>query len=228
MTRDTSDSDKPEPSSETTDAPGRTRRNVLGITAGVLGGAGACALAVPFLDSLRDPEAKLKEVALSHTLRDVDLTPLRPGHHMTVAWRNWPVFIQRRTPEMLEALKDPALLARLRDPDSKARQQPSDAANPWRSVRPEYIVLIGVCTHLGCVPNPRPVPIDPKAGGWFCGCHGSQFDGAGRVMRDMPAAYNLPVPPARYLPATPGGETILRLGESAGDPGFTMQDIQQI
>ncbi|TPW36044.1 ubiquinol-cytochrome c reductase iron-sulfur subunit [Oecophyllibacter saccharovorans] len=199
-----------------------SRRRALTLSAGVLGGVGACALAVPFLDSLRDPEARLKEAVSAHATRDVDLASLAPGHHMTVPWRNWPVFILHRTPDMLHALQDPALLSRLRDPDSRERQQPPDATNPWRSVRPQFAVLIGICTHLGCIPNPRPVPVDPQAGGWFCGCHGSQFDGAGRVLRNMPAAYNLPVPPVRYL-----NDTTLRLGESAGN-GFTMQDIVQL
>lgn len=204
-------------------SPSCSRRKALTVGVGVFSGVGACALAAPFLDSLRDPEAKLKASSQAHATLDVDLSQLAPGQHMTVSWRDWPIFILHRTPEMLKALQAPDLVSRLRDPDSKERQQPTDATNPWRSVKPEYVVLIGVCTHLGCIPNPRPVPIDPAAGGWFCGCHGSQFDGAGRVMRNMPAAYNLPVPPARYL-----NETTLRLGESIGEPGFTMQDIVQI
>lgn len=199
---------------------GSGRRDLLArVTVGA-GCAGACALAYPFLDSLNG--AKGGGTGADDGL-EVDLSPLKPGQQMVVTWRGWPVFVQRRTPEMLAALRAPELAARLRDPESKMRQQPADATNWHRSVVPEIGVLIGICTHLGCVPSfGAPSPSD-SAGNYLCPCHGSRFDAAGRAYKDAPAPYNLPVPPVTMLSADR-----LQIGRSAGDPGFDIASIPQI
>lgn len=202
---------------------GATRRRVVGLSTAALGGAGACALSAPFINSLRGPNTTVKKAAQESTVIDVDISDLSPGAHKTIIWRHWPVLIQRRTPDMQKALSDPALLAQLHDPQSTARQQPKDATNVERSLNPEYGVFITICTHLGCIPTLRDIPSLPASGGLFCPCHGSQFDGAGRTLRNMPAPYNLPVPPMYYLDATH-----IRIGESKADPHFTMNSIQQI
>ena len=207
--------------SETSPSSGGTKRRDLLTTATVtLGCAGACALAVPFLNSLKNPSA----TTLSDKTLEVDLSSLAPGQDMTVQWQDWPIFIQRRTPQMLAALQTPAHIATLRDANSKMLQQPKDATNWHRSVRPDYGVLVGICTHLGCVPSFEKPGSAPEAeGGYSCPCHGSHFDAAGRVAQRAPAPYNLPVPPVTFL-----SDTKIRIGHSAGDPGFSMSDIQQI
>lgn len=202
---------------------GHTRRDVIGLSTAALGGAGACALAVPFIESLRGPHANLADATHDSAYIDVDLSDLMPGGQKTVIWRGFPVSIQRRTPAMKDALSNPTLIAQLRDPHSSVQQQPHDAVNSYRSLQPDYGVFIIICTHLGCIPTMRDIPSLPTSGGFFCPCHGSQFDGAGRVLRDMPAPYNLPVPPMHYL-----SPTRIRLGESKADPHFTMSSIQQI
>lgn len=202
---------------------GTTRRRVVGLSTAALGGAGACALTLPFINSLRGPNAIVQKATQESTVIDVNISDLSPGAHKIIVWRHWPVLIQRRTPAMQKALSDPALLAQLHDPHSTTRQQPTDAVNAERSLHPEYGVFITICTHLGCIPTLRDIPSLPDSGGFFCPCHGSQFDGAGRTLRNMPASYNLPVPPMYYLDATH-----IRLGTSKKDPHFTMNSIQQI
>ncbi|MXV44954.1 ubiquinol-cytochrome c reductase iron-sulfur subunit [Saccharibacter sp. 17.LH.SD] len=213
----------PPSSSQECHAPTTTRRHVLEISTAALGGAGACALAVPFLNSLRGTQTAIQQAEEESALLDVDVSDLTPGAQKNVIWRHWPVSIQRRTPQMQEALKSAELLRQLRDPYSKARQQPLDAANLYRSLNPEYGVFITVCTHLGCIPTMHDIPGLPSSGGFFCPCHGSQFDGAGRVLQNMPAPYNLPVPPLFFLTSTK-----LRLGMSKADPHFDINTIQQI
>lgn len=199
---------------------GTKRRDLLARGTVALGCAGACALAVPFVNSLRPST----DGTVTETTLDVDLSALAPGDGMTVQWRDWPVFIQHRTPQMLSELQFPDHIARLRDATSKVVQQPKDATNWHRSIRPEYGVLIGICTHLGCVPTfERPGSAPSASGGYFCPCHGSHFDAAGRVLMRSPAPYNLPVPPVTMLSGT-----TLRIGHSAADPEFSMSDIQQI
>ncbi|MDF7673778.1 ubiquinol-cytochrome c reductase iron-sulfur subunit [Acetobacteraceae bacterium ESL0709] len=214
------------PHNEPSDTPtSPTRRQVLTASTVALGGAGACTLAVPFIESLRGPEASLQQAGESEqaAFLDVDLSDLKPGDYKQVVWKRWPVFILHRTPEMMKLLTDPVLRARLSDPDSKICQQPKDAVNDYRSINPAYAILIGICTHLGCVPKFSDSRIPFLKGGLFCPCHGSEYDNAGRVLTAMPAPYNLPVPPARFV-----NPTTLRLGESAGDPHFTMNDIRQL
>ena len=183
------------------------RRRLLVLSSTVVGAAGAGALAWPFLASWQ-PSARAR--AAGAPVR-VDISKLEPGEQITVEWRQKPVWILHRDEAMLEELA--GLNARLRDPHSKvASQQPAYATNLYRSVRPEYLVAIALCTHLGCVPTYRPqiAPADLGAdwrGGYFCPCHGSRFDLAGRVYKSVPAPLNLEVPPHRFV-----GEMAIEIG----------------
>ena len=170
------------------------------------GGAGLVVTAVPFVASLAPSE---KARALGAPV-DVDLGSLRPGELRTVEWRGKPVFVLRRTPEMIEALAQHDDL--LADPPSRRSEQPDAARNALRSSRPDLAVIEAVCTHLGCVPTFRPTPGSPDIGaqwpgGFYCPCHGSKFDLAGRVFKNVPAPTNLTVPPHRFL-----SETALLIG----------------
>ena len=139
----------------------------------------------------------------------VDLSQLKPGQQMTVLWRGKPVWVIRRTAAMLADLSRPN--PELRDPSSLVPQQPAYAANAYRSIKPEYLVLIGICTHLGCVPRYEPHENERDLawlGGFYCPCHGSAFDLAGRVFKHVPAPINLEVPPYRYI-----SEHMIEIGE---------------
>ena len=184
----------------------RGRRRFLVAATTMVGGAGVAALAVPFVASLQ-PSARAQAAGAPV---EVNVSQIEPGQRISVSWRGRPVWVVRRTPEMLDLL--PGIRDRLRDPDSDAlTQQPEYAQNRHRSIKPEILVLIGICTHLGCSPAFRPevgALDDDWAGGWFCGCHGSRFDMAGRVYRNMPAALNLEVPPHHYL-----SDNVILVGE---------------
>jgi ubiquinol-cytochrome c reductase iron-sulfur subunit len=214
---------------DATDASGHgavppSRRDVLFLATGAVAAIGAAATIWPLIDQM-NPDAQT--LALGGPF-DVDLAPIQPGQQIVVKWQEHPVFIVRRPPEALKALRDPKLLAHLRDPDSLVKQQPAYAANWSRSLEPEFLVLVGVCTHLGCIPN-----FFPKAGslpgasdwpgGWFCPCHGSKYDLAGRVFDGVPAPYNLPVPPYHF----PKPQT-LRLGENPTGQTFDFGDVIQV
>ena len=178
-----------------TDSP--ARRRWLLATAG-LGGALALTAAVPFVASLL-PSERAKAAGAPV---DVDIGTLAPGEMMVVEWRGKPVWILHRTPEMLASLENAE--ARLADPGSKAPQQPEYALNQQRSLKPEYLVAVGICTHLGCSPSKAFEAGDPALGsdwpgGFLCPCHGSTFDFAGRVFKDKPAPTNLEIPPHSYL-----------------------------
>jgi ubiquinol-cytochrome c reductase iron-sulfur subunit len=177
------------------------------------GGVAAVATATPFVASLSPSErARAQGAAV-----EVDIGDILPGAAKTVEWRGKPVWIVRRTPEMLAALQGQE--TQLADPASARAQQPDYAKNMTRSARAEVFVAVGICTHLGCSPSAVPagsanpgVGADWK-GGFFCPCHGSTFDGAGRVFRNKPAPTNLEVPPHRY-----SSDTRLLIGE---DPHAT-------
>ena len=181
------------------------------IASGCVGAVGAAAAVVPFVSSFQPSErAKAAGAAV-----EADISALKPGEKMTVEWRGKPVWILRRTPEQLAAL--PKLNSQLADPDSTrkpADQAPAYARNPTRSIKPEYLVAVGICTHLGCSPSdklsagPQPSLPDDWQGGFLCPCHGSTFDLAGRVFKNKPAPDNLEVPPHMYL-----SETKLLIGE---------------
>lgn len=171
------------------------RRFLLGATS-VVGATGVAAAAVPFVGSW-NPSAKAR--AAGAPVR-VDVSRLEPGAILgpIPAWRGRPIFVVRRTPEALEAL--PTLDGDLQDPDSEQPEQPDYATNPHRSRDPEVLVLIGLCPHLFCSPTPRlairPEPFEANwKGGFYCPCHGSKFDLAGRVYSGSPASRNMEVPP---------------------------------
>jgi len=174
------------------------RRRFLTAATTVVGAVGAGFALVPFI-SYMNPSAKAR--AAGAPVR-ADISKLEPGQMIRVKWRGKPVWIVYRTQEMLDDL--PSLLEKLGDPDSAESEQPEYALNDYRSIKPEILVLVGICTHLGCSPTYRPdvAPADLGAdwkGGFFCPCHGSRFDIAGRVYSGVPAPTNLPVPPHRYL-----------------------------
>ncbi len=177
----------------------KARRRFLTGAATVVGGAGLAAATIPFLASFK-PSAKAEAAGAPV---EVDVSRLQPGQMVTVEWRGKPVWIVHRSDKMLGFL--PELDDRLRDPHStRADQQPDYAQNEYRSLRPEYMVMVGICTHLGCAPTYRPeiAPADlgeDWRGGFFCPCHGSRFDLAGRVYKGVPAPTNLEVPPYRFV-----------------------------
>jgi ubiquinol-cytochrome c reductase iron-sulfur subunit len=174
-----------------------SRRKFLVVWTASLGGVGLAATALPFIASMKPSERALAAGAPAV----VDVSKIAPGTLTTVEWRGRPIWVLHRTPEMLASLRriEPELV----DPASKVDQQPYYAANPVRAIKPEYAVLTAICTHLGCVPLFRPEPGAPDLGaswpgGFYCPCHGSRFDLAGRVFRNVPAPRNLEVPPHVY------------------------------
>jgi ubiquinol-cytochrome c reductase iron-sulfur subunit len=189
-----------------------TRRNLL-IGTSLAGGAAAVGAAVPFVLSML-PSERAKAAGAPV---EVDLSKIAPGQLEVVEWRGKPVWVIRRTKEMLDSLKGAE--ERLSDPASKSSAQPQYAENEFRSAKPELMVMEGVCTHLGCSPQLRPA--DAKAemgadwtGGFYCPCHGSKFDYAGRVFRGAPAPTNLPVPPYTFL-----SDNTLLIGEDKEKKG---------
>ncbi len=188
----------------------KRRRFLIATTAGV-GTVGAIGAAVPFV-SYFQPSERAKAVGAPI---EIDISKLEPGQRITAVWRGKPVWVVRRTEETLKNLE--AMADLLRDPESKvAEQQPSYAQNLYRSIKPEYLVLIGICTHLGCsptyLPPDAPHTLGPEwKGGFFCPCHGSKFDLAGRVFKGVPAPKNLVVPPHKYL-----SDTLILIGEDGG------------
>ncbi len=172
-------------------APKHGRRRFLIAATSVVSGAGVAAAAVPFLASWQ-PNAAARAAGAPVRL---DLAKLERGGMLIVGWRGKPVYVLRRSAEQLAALNEHA--ERLADPDSLRSKQPDYIQQPWRSLNPEYLVVIGLCTHLGCTPKLR-ADVLSGSSGFFCPCHGSIFDVAGRVLRNMPAPANLSVPPHRY------------------------------
>ena len=183
------------------------RRFMITATTVAAAGAASAAAAVPFVVSMM-PSERAKAAGAPV---EVDLSKLEPGQKMIVEWRGKPVWIVRRTPEMLKMVK--ADEDRVADPTSKRSIQPAYARNEFRALKAEYLVLVGICTHLGCSPvdrmaaEPQPFAADWH-GGFYCPCHGSLFDLAGRVYKNKPAPDNLTVPPYRFV-----GETKLVIGE---------------
>ncbi len=187
------------------------RRHFLLVATTVTGAAGLAATAVPFLASWK-PSARAQ--ALGAPVEQ-DISKLEVGGVVKVNWRGQAIFIVRRSPEMLETLTDPQVVGQLRDPASEESEQPEYAKNNARALKPEYLVLVGVCTHLGCAPLGRFEPQDAELGadwpgGFYCPCHGSKFDMAGRVFKDVPAPTNLRVPPYRFVT-----ESVIQIGVDA-------------
>ena len=181
------------------------------ITSACAGAVGGVATAVPFVSTFQPSErAKAAGAAV-----EVDISALKPEEKVTVEWRGKPVWIIKRTPEQLAEL--PKLDSQLVDPKSERKPSeltPEYARNEWRSIKPEILVAVGICTHLGCsptdkfTPGPQPSLPDDWKGGFLCPCHGSTFDMAGRVFKNKPAPDNLEVPPHMYL-----SDTRLLIGE---------------
>jgi ubiquinol-cytochrome c reductase iron-sulfur subunit len=191
-----------------TDDVDRNRRHFLTVATAVTGGVGLIAAAIPFVASMK-PSARAQ--ALGAPV-EVPIGLLEPGEMIRVMWRGKLVYVVRRTEEMLSRLA--TVTGYLRDPDSEqTEQQPAFAVNEYRSLKPEYLVLEGSCTHLGCAPLPefQVGPASDWEGGFFCPCHGSRFDLAGRVYKGVPAPSNLRVPPYRFL-----REDLIMIGAEAG------------
>jgi len=201
---------------------GETRRDFLTLAATAITGVGAVCAVWPLVSSMNPAQ----DVLAAGAPIDVDIKALQPGQQMIVLWRSHPVFIAHRTADELKTLQDPKETAQLRDPDSAVLQQPDYAKNWHRSVKPEYLVVVGICTHLGCIPEfePKPGSVAPGwEGGYFCPCHGSRYDLAARVFQGVPAPYNLPVPPHRYV-----SDTVIRLGEDPPNSTFDLNDVEQV
>jgi ubiquinol-cytochrome c reductase iron-sulfur subunit len=187
------------------------RRRVLIAATSVVGAVGVGYVAVPFIASM-SPSAKARAAGAPV---EADIGKLEPGALLRVKWRGKPVWVVNRTEKMLAAL--PGLDPLLTDPNSEASDQPEYCKNPTRSIKPEYLVAIGICTHLGCAPTYRPefAPSDlgPEwKGGFFCPCHGSRFDLAARVFTGSPAPVNLVIPKHTYI-----SDTVILIGEDGGE-----------
>jgi ubiquinol-cytochrome c reductase iron-sulfur subunit len=187
------------------------RRRMLLTATSAVGAVGVGFAAVPFLASW-NPSAKAKAAGAP---AEADISKLESGQLLRVKWRGKPVWVIRRTEKNLADLE--SLNDKLADPDSQAPQQPSYCQNKSRSIKPEYMVAVGICTHLGCSPTYRPdvAPADlgPEwKGGFFCPCHGSTFDLAGRVYSGVPAPTNLVVPPHQYL-----SDSVILIGVDGGE-----------
>lgn len=184
------------------------RTFLIGATSAV-GAVGVVGLAVPFVKSWQ-PSARAKNAGAPVT---VDISKLEPGQRVVREWRGQPVWVVRRTETMLADLAK--VESELSDPESAVDQQPDYARNAHRSIKPEFLILIGTCTHLGCSPNYNPNPtveVGLQYGGFFCPCHGSRFDFAGRVYSGVPAPTNMVVPPHSYL-----SESVVIVGSEEGE-----------
>jgi len=186
------------------------RRRVLVAATSVVGAVGVGFVAVPFISSM-NPSAKARAAGAPV---EADVSQLEPGALLRVKYRGQPIWVVHRTGDMLQAL--PTLEPKLVDPMSEVPQQPPYCQNPTRAIKPDYFVAIGICTHLGCSPTYRPevAPDDlgqDWKGGWFCPCHGSKFDLAGRVYKGVPAPTNLVIPKHMYT-----NETTILIGQDEG------------
>jgi ubiquinol-cytochrome c reductase iron-sulfur subunit len=200
------------------------RRDLLSLITMASAAIGAGAIAWPLIDSM-NPSA---DVIAAGAPIDIDLSKIGPGQQIVVLWRGAPMLIVNRTPELLKTLQDPKVVSLLSDPGSTVHQQPPYAENWHRSVKPEYAVMVGICTHLGCLPEfvPNPDPTTPAPnwpGGYFCPCHGSKYDLAGRVYKGVPAPYNLPVPPYNFV-----NDKTVRIGENPKGGTFELTSVVQM
>ena len=197
----------------TVDSTDIERRQFLTGTAAVLGGLGAGVAAIPFVSTFQ-PSERAKAIGAPV---EANIDQIEPGQRVTYKWRGKPVWIIRRTEEQLAALEQMRDI--LADPDSVSSVQPEFAENNWRSLNQEYLVLVGICTQLGCSPSFRPLVGDvvmgaDSVGGFYCPCHGSKFDLSGRVYAGVPAPTNMDVPPYKFL-----NESRILIGELAEGEG---------
>jgi ubiquinol-cytochrome c reductase iron-sulfur subunit len=195
------------------------RRDFLYTATASVGAVGATVAAWPLIDQM-NPDARVRA---GRDLLEVDLIGLQPGEQRVVHW-HLPIFVVRRTPAMLQAMQDKTLVARLIDADSQARQQPSYARNWHRSIDPDYAVLVGVCTHIPCVPTyfEKATPFS-MVGGYICPCCAAHYDPAGRALAGTPAQFNLAVPPYSF-----SGSSKILLGKNASDELFSLQSVERI
>jgi ubiquinol-cytochrome c reductase iron-sulfur subunit len=192
--------------------PDKKRRNLV-VATSVVGGAATVGAAIPFIASML-PSERAKAAGAPV---EVDISRLAPGELGVFEWRGKPVWVIRRTKEMIESLS--AVVPNLTDPGSKASKQPEYAENEYRAAKPEIMVMEGVCTHLGCSPQAKSAEAKAEmggdwVGGFYCPCHGSKFDYAGRVFRGAPAPTNLVVPPYTFL-----SDSTLLIGEDKDKKG---------
>jgi ubiquinol-cytochrome c reductase iron-sulfur subunit len=210
---------------ETATHPGPpSRRDFLYIATATVGAVGAAATLVPLIDQM-NPDAST--LAAGGPV-DVDVSKIAEGSQIMVRWRERPIWIYHRSQQALKTLQSTQDTALLSDPNSEQPQQPPYATNWHRSIKPEYGVLVGICTHLGCIPLFFPdasatQPVANWPGGYFCPCHGSKYDGAGRVFSGVPAPFNLPVPPHRFV-----NDTTIRIGENPQDSAWNFDAIRQL
>jgi ubiquinol-cytochrome c reductase iron-sulfur subunit len=206
-------------------APEATRRDFLYIATATVGAVGAAAALAPLIDQM-NPDAST--LAAGGPV-DLDLSKVDEGAQIVIRWRQRPVFVFHRSKQTLDSMQSSQMVSLLSDPDSGQMQQPPYATNWHRSIKPEFGIVIGICTHLGCIPLffPSPsatVPVSNWPGGYFCPCHGSKYDPAGRVFSGVPAPYNLPVPPYRFV-----NDTTLRVGENDSTAvGWNFDSILQL
>jgi ubiquinol-cytochrome c reductase iron-sulfur subunit len=202
---------------------GGTRRDFLSIAATAVAGIGAACAVWPLISSMNPAQDTLAAGAPI----DIDVSSIQPGQQIIVLWRSRPIFLVHRTPAQIGELKADKDASELRDPNSDAFQQGAYAKNVYRSIKPEYLVLVGICTHLGCIPEYTPQPggfLGPSwPGGYFCPCHGSRYDLSGRVFQNVPAPYNLPVPPYHFV-----NDKVVRIGENPPNVEFDFNAIEQI
>jgi ubiquinol-cytochrome c reductase iron-sulfur subunit len=206
-------------------APEATRRDFLYIATATVGAVGTAATLVPLIDQM-NPDAST--LAAGGPV-DLDVSKVAEGQQIVIRWRQRPIFVFRRLKDTLAAMQSSQMISLLADPNSEQLQQPPYATNWHRSIKPELGVLVGICTHLGCIPLFYPTasattPVANWPGGYFCPCHGSKYDPAGRVFSGVPAPYNLPVPPYRFV-----NDTTLRVGENdAADTAWNFDSIRQL
>jgi ubiquinol-cytochrome c reductase iron-sulfur subunit len=184
------------------DGADNNRRRFLTAATVVVGAVGTVAVAVPFLSSW-SPSARAKTAGAPV---QADISKLEPGQQIIIKWRGKPVWVVRRDDAALATLAKVA--GELRDPESKESKQPEYATNEYRSRKPEYLIIVGICTHLGCSPTYQPEITTDFKGGFFCPCHGSKFDFAGRVYQGVPAPTNLTIPPHYYV-----SDSVIVIGE---------------
>ena len=202
--------------------PAGTRRDFLFIATATVGAIGAAAALVPLVDQM-NPDAST--LAAGGPV-DLDVSKIEENAQVMIRWRQRPIFVFHRSKKTLDSMQSQQMISILSDPNSEQTQQPPYATNWHRSIKPEFGILVGICTHLGCIPlfYPTPsatTPVTNWPGGYFCPCHGSKYDPAGRVFSGVPAPYNLPVPPYRFVDAK-----TLRVGEN--DPSATAWNFDSI
>jgi len=205
-------------------APETTRRDFLYIATATVGAIGAAATLVPLIDQM-NPDAST--LAAGGPV-DLDVSKVAEGQQVVIRWRQRPIFVFRRSKETLQSMQSSEMISLLADPNSDQLQQPPYATNWHRSIKPELGVLVGICTHLGCIPLFYPTasattPVTNWPGGYFCPCHGSKYDPAGRVFSGVPAPYNLPVPPYTFV-----SDTTVRIGENPSGTSWDFGSIRQL